>query len=188
MSLCSRALRTASRSHGRVLTPLASHHSIGRLPTHAPQSQSRTSPATALRQLSSWSDFKDNIKMRLGVPGKKFVGEDAKGNTYYIVQQHQDDIPRRVVDYVDEFPDSNSIPRLWYSWLRHTIEDAPTEEECLADLQVIATMAARVKMINEKDEKLRMQEMAERRASGETEAPDMSVKEMLGQLEKAAKP
>jgi len=123
--------------------------------------------------------------MKLGVPGKKLVGTDVRGNTYYITKEHADDIPRRVVDYVDEFPDSNNIPRLWYSWLRHTIQHPPTEKECLADLQEIEDMKEKVRLINLKDEKLRMQEMAERRASGETEAPDMSVKEMIGQLEKA---
>lgn len=142
-----------------------------------------------VREMSVWSSFKDSFKNKFASssPKREIVGKDNKGNTYYHMYVNPGEPPRRMVDYEDDFPDSSSMPRLWYSWLRYNIDKAPTEEECLADEAAVQQLAQRVKEINEKDARLRMQEMAERRANGEEEAHDMSVKDLIGQMERSAK-
>lgn len=63
---------------------------------------------------------------RMGLRGKKRVGEDSLGNLYFEGGLDPNGIPRRWVIYKGS-NDASRIPPEWFSWLHHQIEGAPDE-------------------------------------------------------------
>eukprot|EP00761_Pharyngomonas_kirbyi_P013185 gb/GECH01013212.1/.p1 GENE.gb/GECH01013212.1/~~gb/GECH01013212.1/.p1 ORF type:complete len:156 (+),score=35.28 gb/GECH01013212.1/:1-468(+) len=124
--------------------------------------------------------------IRSRVTGKNKVGRDLKGNKYYTRETATGE--KRIVTYrrgapelVSGVPDPNDLPVEWQSWLSYRRATPPTieEQEQLRDLR--KEIQRRAKEWEEKDQRLRLQEMAQK-ARGEFEAGPGS---MLESLEKA---
>jgi NADH:ubiquinone oxidoreductase subunit len=80
-----------------------------------------------------------------------------------------------------------TVPMLWHAWLRGHREAPPTAAELQAEEERQLELQRRVAVLKAADEKLRMQEVAERRMSGRTEVEtDMSAAGMLRDLETEA--
>ncbi|MHA6720859.1 NADH:ubiquinone oxidoreductase subunit NDUFA12 [Sphingomonas sp. RS6] len=63
---------------------------------------------------------------RMGLRGKKRVGEDALGNLYFEGGLDPNGIPRRWVIYKGS-NDASRVPPEWFSWLHHQIADVPDQ-------------------------------------------------------------
>lgn len=61
-----------------------------------------------------------------GLRGKRQVGEDSLGNTYWIGGRDTAGEPRRWVIYSGA-NDVSRIPPEWYSWLHRQIDDVPDQ-------------------------------------------------------------
>ena len=61
---------------------------------------------------------------RLGLRGKKRVGEDELGNVYYEGGMGVDGFPRRWVIFQGS-NDASRVPPEWFSWLHKQIDDVP---------------------------------------------------------------
>lgn len=59
-----------------------------------------------------------------GLRGKKQVGEDGLGNTYWEGGSDTAGNPRRYVIYAGA-NDTSRVPPEWFSWLHHQVEHAP---------------------------------------------------------------
>ena len=118
------------------------------------------------------------------VTRKRHVGVDLHGNDYFLHQEYPDQPARRVVQYKDATPDLASVPMLWHTWLRGHRDQPPSLDELRADEQRLSALQQRVAALRLADSKLRVQELAERRMSGRSEADsDMSAEGMLRELE-----
>ena len=61
--------------------------------------------------------------------GRRDVGRDLHGNTYYVQQEHSTEAVRRMVDYRDSGAAPHTVPMLWHSWLRGHRTEPPTLDE-----------------------------------------------------------
>ena len=119
--------------------------------------------------------------------GKRTVGTDLHGNSYYLLQEHKHQPLRRMVDYRDSVAAPHTVPMLWHSWLRGHRSEPPTLDELRADEERMAGLQRKVAVLKAADEKLRVQEEVERRMSGRGEREaDMSAASMLRELESQA--
>lgn len=75
-----------------------------------------------------------------------------------------EDPNRREVEYAsdDILGETSTVPMSWHSWLRHGRVHAPTPDELEAEEQARLALKSRVATINAADQKLRLQELAER--------------------------
>jgi NADH:ubiquinone oxidoreductase subunit len=62
----------------------------------------------------------------LGLRGKRRVGEDSLGNTYWEGGSDTAGNPRRWVIY-DGANDASRVPPEWFSWLHHQVDGAPDQ-------------------------------------------------------------
>ncbi|PVU86942.1 hypothetical protein BB559_006306 [Furculomyces boomerangus] len=108
---------------------------------------------------------KDLLKgiSRINFPWKKtrFVGKDYNGNLYF-EKKTSGVRSKRIVEYHEGNQgfdyDVLNLPVQWQSWMRHTRQIPPTEEEILADQKRIELLRQKVKMIEEREEKLKLLE------------------------------
>ncbi|MBW6527683.1 NADH:ubiquinone oxidoreductase subunit NDUFA12 [Sphingomonas sp. RHCKR7] len=62
----------------------------------------------------------------LGLRGKRQVGEDSLGNTYWEGGRDTAGNPRRWVIYVGA-NDASRVPPEWFSWLHHQVDGTPDQ-------------------------------------------------------------
>jgi NADH:ubiquinone oxidoreductase subunit len=60
----------------------------------------------------------------IGLRGKKKVGEDELGNTYWLGGETVEGDPRRWVIY-NGSNDASRVPPEWFSWLHKQVDDVP---------------------------------------------------------------
>lgn len=103
----------------------------------------------------------------------RHVGSDLAGNRYFLVHEMKGSAERRIIKYKQEFPEPETVPMVWHAWLRHARDVPPTIDEIHAENQKREEIIRRAKLIKEVDDKLREQEIAERRLkqreTGETD-------------------
>ena len=90
--------------------------------------------------------------------GRREVGKDLHGNTYYFLQEHSTEPLRRMVDYRDTVAAPHTVPMLWHSWLRGHRTEPPSLDELRADDERMAALQRKVAVLKAADEKLRVQE------------------------------
>jgi NADH:ubiquinone oxidoreductase subunit len=93
----------------------------------------------------------------------RLVGRDLSGNTYYLVKDTRSSPDKRIIKYKSEFPEPETVPMVWYAWLRYARPIPPTIEEINAENQNRDEILRRAALLKEADEKLRQQEVAEKR-------------------------
>jgi NADH:ubiquinone oxidoreductase subunit len=79
-----------------------------------------------------------------------------------------DQLPRRYVEYKDNNnPTPNNIHELWDLWLRHAVWDPPTRDDIDKYELRRNKYLSRVKMMEERDEKVRLEEQLQRKLGSE---------------------
>jgi NADH:ubiquinone oxidoreductase subunit len=59
----------------------------------------------------------------------ELVGEDSVGNRYYEERKPSLEGRRRRWVLYPGYPEASSVPPLWHSWLLHTVDESPTEDD-----------------------------------------------------------
>uniref|UniRef100_A0A6V3TEK4 NADH dehydrogenase [ubiquinone] 1 alpha subcomplex subunit 12 n=1 Tax=Lotharella globosa TaxID=91324 RepID=A0A6V3TEK4_9EUKA len=126
-------------------------------------------------------------RMQKALTGKELVGMDKHGNRYVLFQPDKGRPPRRMVDPYNGVYDQDKIHKLWSMWLAQSREDAPTEEDMEAYDRQQEILAARVKKVQEEDEKVRLQEMMERQIDTESSG-SVSIEGVMEAMNKDKKP
>ena len=130
------------------------------------------------------SFFKQGRRLVFAATKKRHVGVDLHGNDYFLHFPSPSGPPRRIIQYKDSTPNPSSVPMLWHQWLRGHRDLPPTPADIEAEEARAAALREKVGKLKDADEKLRVQELAERRMSGRTEVgEDMSAEGYLRELE-----
>jgi NADH:ubiquinone oxidoreductase subunit len=103
------------------------------------------------------------IKQYLFPTWPRRVGSDLTGNTYYLVREAKNAVDKRIIKYKGEFPEPETVPMVWHAWLRYARDTPPTIDEIHAENQKREEILRRARLLKEADDKLREQEIAERR-------------------------
>jgi NADH:ubiquinone oxidoreductase subunit len=116
-----------------------------------------------------------------GIRHKVLVGRDRFGNKYYAIEEAE--VTRRIIETKDgDYPSPETIHPLWHLWLKSRIPYPPTEKEIEAYDEEQRQLKIRVREYEEKDAKLRLEEMAQRQREGRTFNDDYSPNQALQQL------
>eukprot|EP00161_Ancyromonas_sigmoides_P022983 TRINITY_DN7104_c2_g1_i1.p2 TRINITY_DN7104_c2_g1~~TRINITY_DN7104_c2_g1_i1.p2 ORF type:complete len:118 (-),score=35.44 TRINITY_DN7104_c2_g1_i1:43-396(-) len=98
-------------------------------------------------------------------PSRKLVGMDRALNSYWVIREPSaaGRLEKREVWYAKGGAlDTEDVPVLWWSWLSYRRETPPSEAEIAAEETRVQTMAAKVKLIDERDEARARQDEARR--------------------------
>jgi len=122
-------------------------------------SNSSSSSSSSSTGKSNVTSFFRSLSHRM--QGKRHVGTDKAGNNYYVDTTTG---RRRWVEYPNEdiLGCGETVPMVWHRWLRFGGARAPSLEDEEAEERSKVELASKVARLKEADEKLRMQEIAER--------------------------
>lgn len=101
-----------------------------------------------------WASLKPQMFKR------KLIGTDYYGTKYYeepIASYSQRRRPSRSFVPVTKDDFEQELPAEWESWLRHRRKEPPSEEECLANYQMIITKRENAAKLDEEQRLLKLE-------------------------------
>ena len=98
-------------------------------------------------------------KFRWRYAGQWKVGEDSYGNEYFLYQPFEETPIRRFCLYKDGDTGTDTMPFLWYQWVRYQREYPPTDEELVEYDEYLEEMKQKALEVEAKDQALRSEEI-----------------------------
>lgn len=114
------------------------------------------------------------------------VGRDpSSGHRFYEIPTNRPSgIPSRRVEYITQIPEPDQLHILWEGWLRFSRLNPPTDEDIAQYDAKMVKYHENVRMAEERDAKLRLEEQLMRKLSGEAfDQSQLSAQNMLQQLQ-----